>query len=226
MKKFKNNIEQRLTGRHKKSFKFVRSVKGKIVLDIGCSYGWFEKWAVENGCQKVIGIEPHTKDLVNAKREVKKGIFKIGSATKIPLRKGSVDIVTAFDVIEHIPKKTEELMFKEVVRVLRPGGIFYLSTPNKNLLSCALDPAWWLTGHRHYSLNYFKIMVKHHPLIIEKTEYGGGIWEMISMINLYLCKWLIKREMIFKDTFEAKRSEEYSKPHGWATLFIKLRKRK
>ena len=52
--RFQENIKNRLTGRHKRSFVFVGAdtVKDKNILDIGCSYGWFEKWAIEKKCKR------------------------------------------------------------------------------------------------------------------------------------------------------------------------------
>ena len=50
-----------------------------------------------------------------------------------------------------IPKQTENKMFSEAYRVLKPGGHFYLSTPYRHFLSNLFDPAYWLIGHRHYS---------------------------------------------------------------------------
>ena len=64
--------------------------------------------------------------------------------------------MTSWEVLEHIPKDTEKKMFNEVNRVLKPGGIFYISTPYNNVISNIFDPAWWLIGHRHYSLEKVK----------------------------------------------------------------------
>ena len=58
MKKFSNSIPQRLTGRHKYSFKIAGNLKGKKILDVGSSYGWFEQHAIESGCLSITGIEP------------------------------------------------------------------------------------------------------------------------------------------------------------------------
>ena len=61
--RFQENIQNRLTGRHKKSLDFVGAVRNKRFLDIGCSLGWFEKFAIENGCKEIVGIDIDKTDL-------------------------------------------------------------------------------------------------------------------------------------------------------------------
>jgi SAM-dependent methyltransferase len=51
-----------------------------------------------------------------------------GSAYALPVRDGSIDLVLCMDVLEHLCEP--EKCLTEVRRVLRPGGFFYLSTPN------------------------------------------------------------------------------------------------
>lgn len=224
--RYKQDIESCMTGRHKKSFIFVGAdnAKNKVVLDIGCSYGWFEKWAIENGCKSIIGLEPDEKDFENAKQEVPEAKYLKGSSLEIPLDDESVDIVVMWEVLEHLPKNNEEKAFREIKRVLRKHGELNISTPNKTFWSCILDPAWWLVGHRHYSLNTFKRIAQKTGFEIEKVEFGGRFWELYSMILLYIFKWLFRREIPFKDWFEKKREVEFLCGNGWTNIFVKLRK--
>lgn len=222
--KFQENIKQRLTGRHKKTFAFVGDVKNKKILDIGCSFGWFEKWAVESKCKQIFGLETKKKLFYDAPKKIPQANYALGSALSLPFEDNSFDIVVSFEVIEHIPKKTETIMFKEINRVLKKDGSFFLSTPNKNFVSCILDPAWWLMGHRHYSHNYFQKLAKETGFVIKKVDYGGDIWEMLGMINLYVCKWLFKREMLLKSWFEKKREKGFLTNGGWTNIFLKFSK--
>ncbi|MBC22954.1 MAG: SAM-dependent methyltransferase [Phycisphaerae bacterium] len=48
-------------------------------------------------------------------------------ADSIPIKDGSMDLVGAFDVIEHVTD--DQAVFDEISRVLRPGGSFFLSVP-------------------------------------------------------------------------------------------------
>ena len=225
MMKFQENIEQRLTGRHKKSFDMVGNVKDKKILDIGCSFGWFEKYAVENGCKEIIGIDTNEKDLSNAKNQIKDKNVKFLKRSVLDLSdfdKNYFDIVAMWEVLEHIPKNTEEKVFQEIARVLKHGGRLFLSTPNNSFFSNVLDPAWYF-GHRHYSRKKITQLLSESNLKIEETSCGGGFYELFSMILLYIFKWLLKREMPFKKWFDERRNNEYSMKDGFATLFFKMK---
>ena len=50
-----------------------------------------------------------------------------GDARELPVRTGSMDLVTAFDVLEHIEE--DYLATAEITRVLRPGGTALIAVP-------------------------------------------------------------------------------------------------
>jgi GT2 family glycosyltransferase/SAM-dependent methyltransferase len=56
--------------------------------------------------------------------------FVCGDATALPFPAASVDAVTLFDVLEHIPDDAGAL--REALRVLRPGGALLISSPNEH----------------------------------------------------------------------------------------------
>ncbi len=128
-----------------------------------------------------------------------------------------------WEVIEHLPRDTEEHAFQEIKRVLRNSGGLYLSTPHRTFFSRVLDPAWWLMRHRHYSLHEIEKISKKTGFKIEKVEHGGGYWELFSMILLYIFKWCFKTEIPLKRWFERKRDEEFLNKHGWTNIFLMLR---
>lgn len=223
MKKFSSSISSRLTGRHKYSFKFSGSVKGKTVLDVGSSFGWFEKFATASGVKKIIGIEPD-ETFYKAKREVPKATFKQGSALNIPEKNGSFDLVVMFDVIEHLPIGTEIRALKEIHRVLKPGGTFAMSTDFDRTISKIMDPAWYF-GHRHYTHEKLKSLFEKSGLKIVKFETRGGFFEITGTILLYIFKWIFKSEIPFKAFFERQKDIEYlNRSRGIVTIFVKATK--
>ena len=56
--------------------------------------------------------------------------FVCGDATALPFADARFDAVTMFDLIEHVPDDSRAMA--EALRVLRPGGMLLLSTPNEN----------------------------------------------------------------------------------------------
>lgn len=217
-----------LHGRVLYSTQFVddTDVKNKDILDIGCGFGWFELDALKKGCHKIVGLELSNEDLKTAKENIKdeRIEFGVGSAINIPYENKVFDTIVTWEVVEHIPCGSETQMFGEANRVLRDDGMFYLSTPLNNFFADAFDPAWWLIGHRHYSKNKIVKLGENNGFKIEKIILSGGIWEILGINNLYIAKWIFRRQPFFEKFFHKKQDAEYKKEKGFTNIFIKFRK--
>lgn len=99
---------------------------GKI-LDIGCGYGFFLETARKRGWQ-VYGTEV-SDEACQICRE--KGIeMHCGKFEESELETESFDIVVSFEVIEHLQNPVE--IVQGIHKVLRKGGLCYVTTPNYN----------------------------------------------------------------------------------------------
>jgi len=201
-------------------------ILGKEVLDVGCGFGWFMKNCLERGAKRVVGVEIDQNSLIAAYPLLadKRVELKLGSAVTIPFDGGSFDTVVSWEVIEHIPKGSEDKMFQEACRLLRPGGSFYLSTPNYNWLSNATDPAWWLIGHRHYRVNQIQAYAVKQGFLVERIVLNGGWWEVLGINNLYIAKWIFQRRPFFYDFISKQQNLEYKKEKGFTNIFLKCKK--
>ena len=100
------------------------------ILDIGCGVGYFLDVAKERGWD-VYGTEFTDESMkINSAKGFKMNQGKL-DANKY--ESSSFDIVTSFEVIEHIHNPREEIT--QVKTILRSGGLFYCTTPNFNSLS-------------------------------------------------------------------------------------------
>ena len=224
MKKYSSTISERLTGRHKFSFALCGDIKGLSVLDVGSSFGWFERFALAAGVKKVVGIEPEEESFYKARKEVSKAVFKRGTALKIPEKDSSYDLVVMFDVIEHIPVGTEDQALKEIYRVLKKGGSFIMSTDYDLWISKIMDPAWYF-GHRHYSQQRLEKLFRKAGFQIEQVEHRGGFFEIIGTILLYIFKWIFRSEVPFKSFINRQKDSEYlDKNDGLVTIFVRSSK--
>ncbi|WP_461257320.1 class I SAM-dependent methyltransferase [Treponema sp. R80B11-R83G3] len=223
-----------LRGRNKFITQFVsdEDISGKSVLDIGCGYGWFELNAIKRNVGKIVGLELSEKDIETAKNNVHaKNVDFINytnnkneSVTKLPFEDEQFDTVVSWEVLEHIPKKCELEWYKEIYRVLRGGGVLYISTPNRHLLSNIFDPAWYLIGHRHYSLKDLFFYGEAAGFTVEQHALRGKWWEILSINNLYISKWILRRPQLFKEYFDRKVDNEYNQKSGFTGAFVKYRK--
>ncbi len=224
----KEKPTKQLSGRLSYTFDFLdnENFEQKKILNLGCGFGWFELNIAEKNIKKITGLEITEKDLITAKENINddKIDFKIGSAIDIPFPADEFDTVVSWDVIEHIPKNSEEKMFKEIRRVLKNNGTFYLSTPYDSFISKILDPAWWLIGHRHYKKEKLNDFAVNTGFVIEKASIKGGLWQLLAGINMYISKWIFRRKPFFNKFMKKKQNKEYSKNNGFAHIFVKFRK--
>ncbi|HEY9085191.1 MAG TPA: class I SAM-dependent methyltransferase [Candidatus Tyrphobacter sp.] len=202
-------------------------IRGKDVLDIGCGYGWFEYHALQRGVAHVTGTERTDADLATVKEHIgdPRATFSQGSALALPCDDATFDTAVAWEVIEHIPKRTEPIMFREVYRVLRPGGAFYLSTPYQAFASNVTDPAWWSIGHRHYSKERLRALAEPNGFEIAEMFPKAGLWSIAASLDMYLSKWVLRRRPLFANVTTRKEEEEFARAGGFVTLFAKCRKR-
>lgn len=228
----KNILNQKpdssLRGRLLESVNFVNGIdlSGKKVLDIGCGYGWFEVDTLKKGVEKIVAMETSEGDLKTIKKAIRdeRIDFKIGSGTNLLFDDKVFDTIVCWEVIEHLPKNGESKMFSEIYRVLKDDGVLYLSTPNSSILSNIFDPAWFF-GHRHYTLKKLEKLSKKN-FIITNAQVKGGLWNLLSVINMYIAKWVFQRQPFFKDFIEERVDREFQKNRGFVNLFIKFKKKK
>ncbi len=99
------------------------------LLDVGCAYGYY---LIEyQRAFNVKGFDISAHAIANAKKKYPtlSRFVRVADATKHwPYPDHSFDIVTAVEVIEHLPD--QERFVRELSRVLKPGGIAFISTPN------------------------------------------------------------------------------------------------
>lgn len=100
------------------------------LLDIGCGYGFFLETAKQNNWD-VTGVEI-TDDAVKACTS--KGLrMHHGTLETAHFQDETFDVIVLIETIEHVIQP--EKLITEIHRVLRPGGLVYLTTPNFNAIN-------------------------------------------------------------------------------------------
>jgi SAM-dependent methyltransferase len=98
--------------------------RGLTVLDVGCGAGGMLSALGRYGPATGIDTSP---ELVEFCRSRGFEQVQIGSAYELPAEDGSVDLITLFDTIEHVPDDRRAL--RECRRALAPGGVLFISVP-------------------------------------------------------------------------------------------------
>jgi 2-polyprenyl-3-methyl-5-hydroxy-6-metoxy-1,4-benzoquinol methylase len=113
-------------------------------LDIGCGPGLFVEVAGERGWEGS-GIDPNEDAVKWAKENVSDQV-RLGTAETLEWPDEYFDCVTMFDVIEHMADPRVEMA--DVWRVLRPGGLLVVATPDAGALITRVLGAHWLEMKR------------------------------------------------------------------------------
>lgn len=123
--------------------------KGDL-LDIGCATGNFLKIAQDNGWQ-VTGIEPIDKAAVIARTQYHLKVIT-GTLDEIQFDPESFDVITMWDVLEHLPNPKQTLV--KCHGLLKPGGIIVFSIPNLRSYDRYLFGEHWIGWDppRHFNL--------------------------------------------------------------------------
>jgi 2-polyprenyl-3-methyl-5-hydroxy-6-metoxy-1,4-benzoquinol methylase len=119
------------------------------LLDVGCGAGWFVEAAAARGWQaEGTEVSRAAVDFGKARGlRVHQGIIKDAGVAP-----GSLDVVSLFEVLEHVVRPGE--LLRECAAILRPGGALYLTTPNFASLSRRLlGKDWWAVSRDHVSIH-------------------------------------------------------------------------
>ena len=94
------------------------------VLDIGAGAGIVAEMRFKGLAARVVGIAPDERVLTNPHLDE----AHVGTGESLPFFDETFDVVFADNVMEHLTDPID--VFKEINRVLRPGGVFLGKTPN------------------------------------------------------------------------------------------------
>lgn len=117
---------------HIKRYEFALPyVAGKQVLSVACGNGYGEAMFAKAGAAQVYGFDVSQEAIAFAQANYQAANLKfaVGDATKLPLPDSAVDVVVSFETIEHI--ENDKAYLKEIRRILKPGGVALISTPNR-----------------------------------------------------------------------------------------------
>jgi 2-polyprenyl-3-methyl-5-hydroxy-6-metoxy-1,4-benzoquinol methylase len=120
-----------ILGDHVARYEFANYYSvGKDVLDVPCGTGYGRH--VLTSAKTYRGIDHDSESIDWATKHYPLGegdAFRVGDLRDLPLRERSVDRVYCFEGLEHV--KEHAKVVDEIFRVLRTGGTFIISTPQK-----------------------------------------------------------------------------------------------
>src|ERR1700728_3723131 len=170
----------------------LRYKSGGALLDMGCSSGGFLS-TMMGPAWELYGTEMEESTAERARISTGAYVF-VGDAVEAPFLPASFDVITCFDVLEHVYSPRQFLA--KSLEWLKPGGIFYAMMPNIDSWEARLFGPYWfglelprhLTHFSPRSLRYLmtelgfeEVMVQTPP--ISYVEHSVG----------YICSSIIEK---------------------------------
>ncbi len=109
---------------------------GRDVLEAGCGEGYGAD-LIADVARHVIGLDYDETAVKHVRARYPRVEMRHGNLAELPLSGGAVDVIVNFQVIEHLWDQGQ--FVAECLRVLRPGGVLLMSTPNRITFSPGRD---------------------------------------------------------------------------------------
>lgn len=184
---------QRFTLVRDKSLRLLTTLRGSAttelhVADIGCGAGMQAQLWAERG-HKVFGLDVNAPLIEIARQRAETSGFTIqydvGSATELPYTDASMDVALLPELLEHVADWQGCL--DEAIRILKPGGLLYLSTTNR---LCPIQQEFNLPLYSWYpgfiKRRYERLAVTTRPEIANYCKYPAVNWFSFYSLAAYL----------------------------------------
>lgn len=148
-----------MASRRTKANKIIRVLEQKTdlskarVLDIGTGAGYMDE------CIAKHALAVTSVDVVDERKTKNGYTFQLVRDECLPFEDESFDVAITNHVIEHVGD--QKIHISEVLRVLKPGGIIYLATPNK----------YWISDN-HYRVPFINWMPRKVATMYLKSIRG------------------------------------------------------
>lgn len=165
------------------------------LLDVGCNVGaWLRDCARLYPSARLAGVEINPSALAVARVNVPTAEVQHAGAERLPFPDESFQYVTCVEVLEHLPAGLRPSAFREMQRVLRPGGRLILTVPHAGWF------AWLDSNNVRLRLPglYRRLVRKggrdagyaavgrgvewhHHFTVAELVHLAGGGWRTVAV---------------------------------------------
>lgn len=102
-------------------------LNGAHVVDLGCGFGWFCRWAHEHGAATVLGIDSSPKMLERAAADTTSAgvVYRLDDLERLDLPERSFDLAYSSLALHYVTALPS--LFDTVHEALAPGGVFVIS---------------------------------------------------------------------------------------------------
>lgn len=153
--------------------------RGKLI-DIGSGLGHFLQMAKKDGWE-VFGVEPQKSAACYCRENFGIDVFE-GLIQDLDLREGSFDVLTLWDVLEHVYHPLSFL--KTCANLLAPGGVMVIAVPNASGWPAKIFKNRWryvmFTHLSYFTRSYMIKLLKKHGMAIEAENHTMKIQSLLQ----------------------------------------------
>jgi SAM-dependent methyltransferase len=175
-------------------FRLLEPYPPTRILDVGCGTGYNVEYMNANGYPDVHGLDMAPEALSFC---LSRGLNKVvaGDLTDLPFANESYEMVTALDILEHLDDDGKGL--RELLRILKPGGILILFVPAFQFLWSLQDE---VSHHcRRYTVNELGRKIRYTGFEITKISYANSLLFPLVWVGRILLKFLRNRVSIISE---------------------------
>ena len=131
-------------------------LRGARILDLGCGFGWFSRWACEQGAQSVLGFDVSENMLKRAIEMTSDDaiVYRKFDLEQTELPEAGFDLVFSSLALHYVENLGR--VFRSVFRALVPGGWLIFSTEHP-IYTAPRRPNWLIQndGHRIWPIDQY-----------------------------------------------------------------------
>ena len=127
---------------------YLPARRDAALLDLGCGMGFTLLAYRGLGYLDCTGIDISAEQVRAAQAQGLRVEHAADSAAYLAARPASYDFISAFDVLEHVPREALLPLLRAIHASLRPGGVFLCVVPNAN---CGIGMRWRYIDWTHYT---------------------------------------------------------------------------
>jgi 2-polyprenyl-3-methyl-5-hydroxy-6-metoxy-1,4-benzoquinol methylase len=170
--------------------------RGLSVLDCACGKG-YGSYILSHQAKSIAGVDLNENSLKIAAKNFKKENLSFHSfdVTKIQDYPLPLDMVVAFEVIEHLPPNLTETFLGGIAKKLQPNGTLLLSTPNHDVVekSGVYVPDFHINNLRPWDLKTILERHFHSVTMLGQFQKRSFIYEAVFTFDYFNLRHLWKK---------------------------------
>jgi SAM-dependent methyltransferase len=151
------------------------------VLDAGCGTGgMMSRLKRYAAARDVVGID-FSETALRFCVQRQQPMLTRASVSEIPFADSTFDLITSFDVLQHVPDQKDAQAIAEFYRVLRPGGIAFIRVAAYQWMRSGHDDA--IAVQRRYDLDELTAHLRDAGFKIRRATYANTLLFPVAAIK-------------------------------------------